>query len=189
MYLMIWPTKCQAFQFHAVKPTYVQLAQNTAARSVLYWRQTLNAETVELQVIPCHYCNQSINQSMNQSINQSMNQSINQSKLLEWSKQLTIAMYSHTKSTTLPSVLWRCWLGGRKGIRCVKTEWWGTGVVVIYLEWGANDLYMVQLCYCHPIISCFIKIQNGSPFWCQLTQIVLEKKLLNGCSSSSKCTT
>jgi len=43
-----------------------------------------------------------------------------------------------------PSVLWRCWLGGRKGIRPVKTEWWGTGVVVC-LERGANDLHMVQL--------------------------------------------
>jgi len=30
----------------------------------------------------------------------------------------------------LPSVLWRCWLGDRKGIRPVKTEWWGAGVVV-----------------------------------------------------------
>ena len=26
-----------------------------------------------------------------------------------------------------PSVLWRCWLGGRKGIRPVKTEWWDVG--------------------------------------------------------------
>jgi len=25
------------------------------------------------------------------------------------------------------SVLWRCWLGGRKGIQPVKTEWWGAG--------------------------------------------------------------
>jgi len=44
----------------------------------------------------------------------------------------------------MPSVLWHCWLGGRKGIRPVKTEWWGTGLV-IWLEWGANDLHMVQL--------------------------------------------
>jgi len=28
----------------------------------------------------------------------------------------------------LPSVLWHCWLGSRKGIRPAKTEWWGTGV-------------------------------------------------------------
>jgi len=37
----------------------------------------------------------------------------------------------------LPSVLWHCWLGGRKGIRPVKTEWWGTGVVIC-LERSAN---------------------------------------------------
>jgi len=37
-----------------------------------------------------------------------------------------------------------CWLGGRKGIRPVKTEWWRTGVVIC-LERGANDLHMVQL--------------------------------------------
>ena len=30
----------------------------------------------------------------------------------------------------IPSVLWRCWLGSRKGIRPVKTEWWGAGLVV-----------------------------------------------------------
>jgi len=43
-----------------------------------------------------------------------------------------------------PSVVWRCWLGGRKSIRPVKTEWWGTGMVIC-LERGADDLHMVQL--------------------------------------------
>jgi len=33
-------------------------------------------------------------------------------------------------------------------------------------------------CHCHPIISCFSKIQNGLPFWCRLTQVVLEKKAI-----------
>jgi len=42
----------------------------------------------------------------------------------------------------LPSVLWHCWLIGRKGIRPVK--WWGIDVVIC-LERGANDLHMVQL--------------------------------------------
>ena len=31
---------------------------------------------------------------------------------------------------SLPSVLWRCWLGVRKGIRPVKTEWWDVGMFV-----------------------------------------------------------
>jgi len=41
--------------------------------------------------------------------------------------------------------------------------------------------------HCDLIISCFIKIQNALPFWCRLTQIVLEKRPLNGhrCSSST----
>ena len=36
-------------------------------------------------------------------------------------------------------------------------------------------------CHCHPIISCFSKILNGLPFWCRLTQVVLEKRPLNVC--------
>jgi len=56
--------------------------------------------------------------------------------------------------------------------------------MVICLERGVNDSHMVQLMPLRPIISCFIKIQNGLPFWCQLTWVVLEKRPLNGCSSS-----
>jgi len=41
-------------------------------------------------------------------------------------------------------------------------------------------------CHSYPIISCSSKIQNG--FWCRLTQAVLEKRPLNGCSSSCLCT-
>jgi len=40
-------------------------------------------------------------------------------------------------------------------------------------------------CHCHPIISCSCHIQNGLPFWCRLTQVVLEKGPLTGCSSSN----
>ena len=57
----------------------------------------------------------------------------------------------------MPSVLWRCWLGGTKGIRLVKTEWWGAGMVVC-LEWGA-DLHMAQLMPLPLTVSCFSKIQ------------------------------
>ena len=30
-----------------------------------------------------------------------------------------------------------------------------------------------------PIISCFIKIQNGLLFWCWFTQVVLEKSVVS----------
>ena len=60
----------------------------------------------------------------------------------------------------LPSVLWRCWLGGRKGIRPVKNyECCGAGVVIC-LERGA-DLHTAQLMPLPLTVSCFSKIQFG----------------------------
>jgi len=53
-------------------------------------------------------------------------------------------------------------LGGRKGIRPVKTEWWGVGVV-IYLERGA-DMHMAQLMPLLLTVSCSSKIQIGFTF-------------------------
>jgi len=63
----------------------------------------------------------------------------------------------------VPSVLWRCWLGGRKGIRPVKKlEWWGAGVAIC-LERSA-DLHMAQLMPLPLTVSCFSKIQIGFTF-------------------------
>ena len=59
-------------------------------------------------------------------------------------------------------VHWRCWLGGRKSIWPVKTEWWGAGAVVC-LERGA-DLHMAQLMPLPLTVSCFSKIQIGFIF-------------------------
>ena len=76
----------------------------------------------------------------------------------------------------LPSVLWRCWLGGRKGIRPVKNmEWWGAGVVIC-LERGANDLDMVQLMPLPPRHLLLQQNPEWLSFWYWPTQVVLEKK-------------
>jgi len=56
--------------------------------------------------------------------------------------------------------------------------------MVICLQRCANDLRVVQLMPLPPITSCSSKTHNGLPFWCWLTQIVLEKRPLNGCRSS-----
>ena len=62
----------------------------------------------------------------------------------------------------MPSVLWRCWLGGRKGIRPVKN--WVVGCWCgICLEQGA-DLHMAQLMPLPLTVSCFSKIQIGFTF-------------------------
>ena len=50
----------------------------------------------------------------------------------------------------------------RKGARPVKTEWWGTGVVIC-LEQGA-DLHMAQLMPLPLTVSCFSKFQIGFTF-------------------------
>jgi len=53
-------------------------------------------------------------------------------------------------------------LGGRKGIQPVKTEWWGTGVVIC-LEHVA-DIHMAQLMPLPLTVSCFSEIQIGFTF-------------------------
>jgi len=77
--------------------------------------------------------------------------------------QYTMAKFSKSGVwDSLPSVLWRCWLGGKKGIRPVKNEWCGTGMVIC-LERDA-DLHMAQLMPLPLTVSCFNKIQIGFTF-------------------------
>ena len=80
-----------------------------------------------------------------------------------------------------PSVLWRCWFGGRKGIRPVKKL---SGEVlawlVICLEWGA-DLHMPSWCHCHSLSLAPVKSRLVLPIWYRLTRVVPDKGPLNGC--------
>jgi len=80
-------------------------------------------------------------------------------------------------SWTLPSVLWHCWLGGRKSIRPVKTEWWGVGMV-ISLERGA-DLHMAQRMLL-PLSLASVKSRLVLLFWYRITWVAPEKGRLNG---------
>jgi len=85
-------------------------------------------------------------------------------------------------------LLWRCRLGGGKGIRPVKTELWGRSLVASLSVWSEVQMICIwsSWCHCHPVVSCSSKIHNGLPFWCRPAQVVLEKRTLNGCSSSSR---
>ena len=86
----------------------------------------------------------------------------------------------------LSSVLWYSRLGVRKSIRPVKIEWWGD-CVVICLEGGA-DCLMVQLIPLHPNTPSYLasfKSRLVLSFCYRLTQVVLENRPFNGCSSSS----
>ena len=86
-------------------------------------------------------------------------------------------------------MLQHCWLGVRKSIRPEKKlidevlVW-----LVICLEPGADCLHMVQLMPLHPqtpsALASF-KSRLVLPFWYRLTQVVTEKRPVNGSSSGS----
>ena len=70
-------------------------------------------------------------------------------------------------------------IGGRKGIRPVKTEWWGAGMVIC-LQRGV-DLHMAQLMPLPLTISCFSKIQIDFTFLVPAHPGSPGKRPLNGC--------
>ena len=92
--------------------------------------------------------------------------------------------WSDIFSLFVPPVLWHYWLDWlsiMKSIRPVKIQWWGIGVVICR-ERGADCLQLDPL----PDTSLSlapVKSRLVLPFWYRLTQVVLEKRPLNGCSS------
>jgi len=64
--------------------------------------------------------------------------------------------------------------------------------MVIYLEQDADCLHMVQLMQLHlktPSSLASFKSRLVLPFWYRLTQVILEKRPLNRCSSSTSYST
>jgi len=85
-----------------------------------------------------------------------------------------------TVSIPVPSVLWRCWLGGRKGIRPVKNM---SGGVMAWLSvWTEMQTCIwPSWCHCHSLSLAPVKSRLVLPFWYQLTRVVPEKGPLNEC--------
>ena len=80
----------------------------------------------------------------------------------------------------LPSVLWCCWLGGRKGIRPVKKQ---SGGVLLWLSvWSkVHTCIWLSWCHCHSLSLASVKSRLVLPFWYRLTWLVPEKGPLNVC--------
>jgi len=77
-----------------------------------------------------------------------------------------------------PPVLWRCWLGGRKGIRHVINL--SGGVLVWLYVWSEMQTCIWPTwCHCHSLSLAPVKSRLVLPFWYRLTQVV--KGLLNRC--------
>jgi len=108
-----------------------------------------------------------------------------QTRLRDLIMSIDVGRVSTYLCINLPSVLWRCWLGGRKGIRPVKTEWRGAGVVIC-LERGA-DLHMPSWYHCHSLSLAPVKSRLVLPFWYRPTRVVLEKGSLNVCVCVCVC--
>ena len=78
----------------------------------------------------------------------------------------------------MPSVLWRCWLGSRKGIRPAKNRVVGCWLSV----WSkVQTCICPSWCHCHSLSLASVKSRLVLPFWYRLTWVVLEKGPLNGC--------
>ena len=80
----------------------------------------------------------------------------------------------------MPSVIWRCWLGGRKGIRPVKKQ---SGGVLAWLSvWNEMQTFIwPSWCHCHSLSLASVKSRLVLPFWYRLTRVVLDKGPLNAC--------
>ena len=76
-------------------------------------------------------------------------------------------------------------MGGRKGIRPVKKEWWVLASLSVWSE--VQTCIWPSWCHCHSLSLASVKSRLVLPFWYWLTWVVPEKRPLNGCSSSSSC--
>ena len=77
-------------------------------------------------------------------------------------------------------MLWRCWFGGRKGIRPVKKL---SGGVLAWLSvWSeVQTCICPSWCHCHSLSLASVKSRLVLPFWYRLTWVVPLKGPLNGC--------
>ena len=88
------------------------------------------------------------------------------SQILEWHSknmwEMSPSEYVLHYKKVVPSVLWRCWLGGRKGIRPVKN--WVVRCWRGYLSGARCRFVYAQLMPLPLTVSCFSKIQIGFTF-------------------------
>jgi len=150
-----------------------QHQQSHQMRSFLCWARDLYLPTANkgcsfLLILPFIHIHFSMQQKGNLLILQL------QFRILKWN-------FTHIWSSHhWPSVLWRCWLGSRKGIRPVKN--WLVGCWRGYLS-GAR----CRLAYgpADATDTHCLLLQKKSrlvlPFWYRLTRVVPDKGPLNGC--------
>jgi len=86
-------------------------------------------------------------------------------------KQCRVVNFNCHVMACLNAVLWHCWLGVRKSIHPVKSEWWIVGIV-IWLVHSASDLQMIKPLSLHHLTFLVLSYPDCSG-----------KRLLNDCLS------
>ena len=80
----------------------------------------------------------------------------------------------------MPSVLWCCWLGGRKGIQPVKKL--SGGVLAWLSAWSeVQTCIWPSGCQCYSLSLASVKSSLVLPFWYRSTRVVPDEVPLNGC--------
>jgi len=80
----------------------------------------------------------------------------------------------------MPSVLWHCWLGGRKGTRPVKKLSGGV-LAWLFVRSKVQTYTQPNWCHYHSLSLASVKSRLVLPFWYRLTWVVPDKGSLNGC--------
>ena len=76
--------------------------------------------------------------------------------------------------------IWRCWLGGKKGIRPVKN--WVVGCWSGLSIWSkVQTCIWPSWCHCHSLSLASVKSRSVLLFWYRLTRVVLDNGPLSSC--------
>ena len=97
-------------------------------------------------------------------------------RVMSQQNKSSFSVFKKNTQCLMHSVIWHCWLGGRKGIWPVKN--WAVGYWHGYLSW-------VRCRHACPVDAtathCLLHSRLVLPFCYRLTRVVLDKGLLNGC--------
>ena len=73
-------------------------------------------------------------------------------------------------------------VGRQEGHTACKNEWWVLAWLSVWSE--VQTCIWPSGCHCHSLSLAPVKSRLVLPFWYRLTQVVLEKRPLNGCCCS-----
>ena len=158
-----------------VKPIWILLKQQTVSGSGISW--TIYKSAPYSRQITCQHPTTQFFTGRMPFLPPNQQRQSTEGKWYIWSE---VNNFPYVLLTALPSVLWHCWLGGRKGTRPVKKL---SGGVLAWLSvWSeVQTCIWPSWCHCHSLSRASVKSRLVLPFWYRLTWVVPDKGPLNGC--------